>query len=88
MKKLKICLEVQGLAQDESGAPCPGGVCITLGDDDAGEITGEEYRQLMDQVSIAGVLQAAMLDGLYKPENCRLITPEEYAREYEGGRQC
>ena len=88
MKKLRICLEVQGLAQDKSGAPCVGGVCITLGDDSAEEITGEEYWKLMDEVSIAGVLQAAMLDGLYKPEDCRLITPEEYDSKYEGGHQC
>ena len=82
MKKVRICMEIQGLAQDEKGAPCPGGVCLTLGDDDAEEITGEEYRQMMEWISIPGVLKAAMLDGLYEPEDCRLITPEEYDLKY------
>lgn len=82
MKKVRICMEIQGLAQDETGAPCPGGVCLTLGDDDAEEITGEEYRQMMEAVSIPGVLKAAMLDGLYQPEDCRLITLEEYDLKY------
>nr|DAZ27254.1 MAG TPA: hypothetical protein [Caudoviricetes sp.] len=82
MKKVRICMEIQGLAWDENGAPCPGGVCLTLGDDDAEEITGEEYRQLMETVSIPGVLAAALLDGLYKPEDCRLISPKEYDLKY------
>ena len=34
-KKIRICLEVQGLGQDEFGTPCPAGVCLTLGDEDA-----------------------------------------------------
>ncbi len=82
MKKLRICMEIQGLAQDENGAPCAGGVALTLGDDDAEEITGEEYRQMMECISIQGVLKAVMLDGIYEPEDCRLISPEEFDREY------
>ncbi len=82
MKRFRICLEIQGLAQDENGAPCPGGVCLTLGDDDAEEITGDEYRQMMEMISVQGVLKAAMLDGIYKSEDCRLITPEEYDLKY------
>ena len=82
MKKFRICMEIQGLAQDEHGAPCPGGVCLTLGEDDSEELTGEEYRQMMGAVSIPGALKAAMLDGLYEPEDCRLITPEEYDAKY------
>lgn len=82
MKKLRICMEIQGLAQDENGAPCAGGVALTLGDDDAEEITGEEYRKMMECISIQGVLKAVMLDGIYEPEDCRLISPEEFDREY------
>ena len=63
MKKVRICMEIQGLAQDEKGAPCPGGVCLTLGDD-AEEITGEEYRKMMEWISIPGVLKATMLDAV------------------------
>ena len=40
MKKVRICLEIQGLVQDEHGAPCPGGLCLTIGDEEAPEISG------------------------------------------------
>lgn len=33
MKKVRICLEIQGLGQDEHGAPCPGGLCLAIGDE-------------------------------------------------------
>ena len=33
-------------------------------------------------ISIQGVLKAVMLDGIYEPEDCRLISPEEFDREY------
>ena len=82
MKKIRICMEIQGLGQDENGLPCPAGVELTLGDEDAEEITGEEYRKLMENFSIPGILSAAFLDGIYKPEDCRLIMPEEYDRKY------
>lgn len=82
MKKIRICMEIQGVCQDENGEPCPGGVALTLGDEGAEEITGEEYRKLMENFSIPGILSAAFLDGIYKPEDCRLITPEEFDRKY------
>lgn len=87
MKKLRICLEVPGLAEDESGEPCPGGVCLTIGDDNAEEITGDAYLSLMKEINIAEVLKMACLDGLCKPEDCRLLTPGEYDEKYgEDGR--
>ena len=82
MKKIRIYMEVQGLGQDENGVSCPGGVALTLGDEDAEEVTGEEYRKLMENFSIPGILSAAFLDGIYKPEDCRLISPQEYDRKY------
>ena len=81
-KKIRICLEVQGLGEDECGTPCPAGICLTLGDEDAEELTGAEYRDYMQQVKIEEVLRLACLDKLYTPADCRLITPEEYDREY------
>lgn len=87
MKKVQICLEIQGLGQDEHGAPCPGGLCLTIGDEEAPEISGEEYQQLMKTVSIPGILHTAFLEGLYRPENCRIIPPEEYDRKYGEGDQ-
>lgn len=81
-KKIRICLEVQGLGQDEFGTPCPAGVCLTLGDEDAEELTGEEYRDFMQQVKLEEVLRLTQLDQQFTPADCRLITPEEYDRKY------
>ena len=81
-KKIRICLEIQGLTEDENGNPCPGGLCVTLGEDTDPEPTAEEYAELMEAVSIDAVLKAAMLDGLYTAADCRLIPPEEYDRKY------
>ena len=78
MKKLRICLEVPGLAEDENGDACSGYVCLTTGDDDADEIAGDAYRDLMSGINIAEVLKMACLDNFCKPEECRLLTPEEY----------
>ena len=47
MKKIRICLEIQGLAEDENGNPCPGGLYVTLGEDTDPEPTAEEYAELM-----------------------------------------
>ncbi len=84
MKKLRICLEIHGLAESESGEPCPGGLCLTVGDDNAEEITGKDYRSLMDEINIEGVLKTACLDGIFQPEDCRLLMPEEYDKKYGG----
>ena len=45
MKKIRLCLEVQGIGQDDLGTPCPAGVCLTLGDEDAEEMTAAEYAR-------------------------------------------
>lgn len=81
-KKIRLCLEVQGLGEDDFGTPCPAGVCLTLGDEDDEEMTGAEYETFLQQVKIEEVLRLAFLDKLYTPADCRLITPEEYDREY------
>ena len=82
MKKIRLCLEVQGLGQDDFGTPCPAGVCLTLGDEDAEEMTGAEYETFLQQVKIEEVLRLACLDKLYSPADCRLITTDEYDRGY------
>lgn len=84
MKKMRICLEINGLAEDENGNPCPGGVCLTLGGDCEEELTGEEYQRIMEQIDIQGVLRFTCLDEMYSADDCRLISPEEYDRKYRG----
>ena len=81
-KKIRICLEVQGLGEDDLGTPCPAGVCLTLGDEDTEELTGAEYRDFMKDIKVEEVLRLAFLDHQYTASDCRLITPEEYDREY------
>ncbi len=82
MKKIRLCLEVQGLGQDDLGTSCPAGVCLTLGDEDAEEMTGAEYETFLQQINIEEVLRLVCLDKLYTPADCRLITPDEYDRKY------
>lgn len=88
MKKIRLCLEVQGLGQDDFGTPCPAGVCLTLGDEDAEELTGAEYETFLQQVKIEEVLRLVCLDKLYTPADCRLITPDEYDQKYGEDEPC
>lgn len=82
MYKLRICLEVNGLAEDEHGNPRPVGVCLEMEYPGEQAITKEKYKELMNQLSISGILKATFLDSIVSPENCRLITPEEYDERY------
>lgn len=82
MKKIRICLEIPGLAEDEYGNPRPGGLCITLGGDCEEEITGEEHKKLMRNLDIKQVLKMACLDEFCSAEDCRILTPDEYDKEY------
>lgn len=83
MYKLRICLEVNGLAEDEHGNPRPVGICLEMEYPEEKAISPEKYKENMNRVSIPAVLKAASLDNIVKPENCRLITPEEYDERYE-----
>lgn len=83
MKKLRICLEINGLAEDENGNPCPGGVCLTINGDCKEEITGTEHERLMKSVNVEAVLKEICLDNMFSVKDCRLLTLEEYDRKYE-----
>lgn len=82
MKKLKICLEIDGLAQNENGERCPGGMCITMGAEDGEVITGDEYKNICSNVNIKKLLEYFGLDGVFSPSDCRFISPEEYEVNY------
>lgn len=81
MRELRICMEINGLAEDENGTPCPGGMSLSLGmvPDEGFE---EKYSQLMDTTSCEEVLKFIGLDTVYSAFDCRLLTPEEYDRLY------
>lgn len=76
--KLRICFEIDGLAEDEDGSPAPAGLAMTLGE------TKEQvdYWEFVQNISIEGVLKSVCLDGIVKPEDVRIIAPEEYDEKY------
>lgn len=74
MYKIRICLEVDGLAQDENRQPCPSGVQIEIGESEI-EIP---YDKPTSSVDITRVLQAACLDAIVDSGNAHFISPEEY----------
>lgn len=81
MKKLMICLEIQGLAENENGEPRPAGLCIELGEvPDEG--FQEKYVQLMKSISVEDVLRFTHFDEQFTAADCRFITPEEYDEKY------
>ena len=81
MPDLMICGEIQGLCEDENGNPCPGGVAIKITDlPDEG--FQEKYNQLMEKITPESFLEAAGLSGIFQPEDCRIITTEEYDALY------
>lgn len=81
-KKLNIYLEISGAARDEQGNPQSAGMCMTIGDPDSDEITGEEYRKALERITVEAVLKAAGLTGVYAPSACRTIMPQEYLEKY------
>lgn len=74
MKKLRIFLEIQGLASGKDGEPCPGGLCVTVGEESAEAFAGEDYRKLMEQIDVAGILKVACLDGIFSCLRWRSMT--------------
>ena len=76
MVDLRICFEIQGLAADKEGNPCPAGIEMTI----VGAKEEIEYSELAKNVNISGVLLYAGLSGIVKPEDVRIIAPEEYDR--------
>lgn len=77
MPELRICAEINGLGEDENGKSCPGGIMMTLGDfpEDGFQ---KNYNQLMNRVTPESFLKAVGLLGVFQPQDCRIITPEEY----------
>lgn len=73
MSKLRVCLELGEF----------GGLEISLGETEK-EIP---YEELTKDVNIESILETICLNGVVKPEDVKIITPEEYDLNYgdEGG---
>lgn len=75
--KIRVCFELS--TRDESGnINGTFGLAMTIGESEK-EI---DYQKLTASINKEGVLRTACLDGIVKPEDMRIITPEEYDREY------
>lgn len=76
--KLQICFEIDGFAEDENGNPAPAGLAIALGETEQ----QVDYQLLTKNINIDSVLELTCLDGIVRPEDVRIITPEEYDEKY------
>ncbi len=77
--KIKLFFELS--TRDEDGnIDNTFGLAMTFGETEK-EI---DYRALTASVNKEGVLRAICLDGIVKPEDVKIITPEEYDEEYGG----
>lgn len=74
--KVRLCFEVDGIAVDENGNPCPAGMAITI-DETVKEI---EYSELTADINLDAV--ARLIPGDVRPEDIRIITPKEYDEKY------
>lgn len=78
MKQFRIFFEVTGIAQDEKGLPVPAGMQIDFGETEK----DFDYAEVTKDLNIPGILEYMHLDGLVRPENVTIITPEEYDAKY------
>ena len=75
--KIRICFEL--CTRDDAGNITDTfGLAMAIGESDR-EI---DYQKLTASVNKAGVLRTTCLDSLVKPEDVKIITPEEYDEKY------
>lgn len=80
MKRVVLYIEIQGLGESEDGEPTPVGLKVDFGT----EIEDEKYEELMDNINpdFEMILSLMGLDTIASPENCRLISEQEYIENY------
>ena len=77
MSRLRACFEIDDIAEDEHGNPCPAGVQLDLG-----ECSKDvPYKELVENINIPAMLNLLCLD-FVSPSAVRVITPEEYDEKY------
>jgi hypothetical protein len=77
MARLRICLEIDGFAEDENGYPCAAGMQMDFGD------CGIDvpYKELTKNVNIPELLRIFCLETV-PVSAVRIITPKEYDERY------
>lgn len=79
MHKVRVCFEIlKGLAEDEQGNPTPCGGQIKIGESEK----EFPYDKLTANLDIPTLLARIGLSQIVKPEDVRIITPEEYDERY------
>lgn len=76
--KVRICLVIDGLGEDDQGSPCPAGIQITLGETEQ----NVGYHELTKNLNVPGILKMIHLESMVTPDQVRVITPEEYDERY------
>lgn len=71
MNRLRVCFEIDGIATDENGNPCPAGLQIDLGESEK----YIAYEELADSINIPAALSFVGLDR-DNLSAVRVITPE------------
>lgn len=85
MKKVRICFEIKNLAVDENGNPAPAGLAFSFGEVPDETFAKLSYEEMVKKVDLEKILAICWPDGTVSPEDCRIITPEEYDAEYGEG---
>ena len=75
--RVRVCFELN--TRDEAGnVDSTFGLAMTIGESEK-EI---DYKQLTAAINKEGVWRTACLDRAVKPEDMKIITPEEYDEKY------
>ena len=84
MKNARVCFEICNAARDKEGNPCPVGVQFSAEGEDGlpVKLNEAEYEAMAKGVNIPNLLELIGLEGVVKPEDVRMITPEEYDKQY------
>ena len=77
---LKVFFEAYGLNFDDDGNPVPVGLEMTI----PGAKKMIPYEQLTGNINLAAVIDVLGLKGIVRPEDLKVITPEEYEEKYGG----
>lgn len=75
--KVRVCFELS-TRDDDGNVNGTFGLAMTIGESDK-EI---DYQQLTATINKEGVLRTTALVGFVKPEDVKIITPEEYDEKY------
>lgn len=77
MSRLRFCFEIDRIAEDENGKPCPAGLQIDLG-----ECSKDvAYEELTKDVNIPALLKFICFEDV-PASAVRIITPEDYDERY------